>query len=104
MDMKTLSYHISYLLKQHETSYNQMAAPINPDEISAVFAETEVNKCGRAMAFLILVYVMKESDSVTRRAVRLVAVVLKDMNLAPFKIEDSFFQRMVSYVRRAFTG
>ena len=33
MDMKTL-YHISYLLKQHETSYNLTAARVNPDEIS----------------------------------------------------------------------
>ena len=86
MDMKTLSYFISYLLKQHETSYNLTAARVNPDEISVVFAETEVNNFGRGM-----VYVMKESESVIRRAVRLVAVVLKDVNLTPFRIEDSFF-------------
>ena len=61
IDMKTLYYHISYLLKQHETSYNQMSARINPDEISIVFGETEVNSFGRGMAFLTLVYVMKES-------------------------------------------
>ena len=95
MDMKTLSYDISYLLKQHETSYNLTAARINPDEISVVFAETEVNNFGRG-----IVYVIKESESVIRRAVRLVAVVLKDMDLTQFRIEDSFFRRMVSYVRR----
>ena len=33
MDMKTLSYHISYVQEQHETSYNRMAARINPKGI-----------------------------------------------------------------------
>lgn len=94
---------ISYLLKQHETLYNQMAARINPDEISAIFAKTEVNNCGRAMVFLTLVYVMKESESATRWAVRLVAVVLKGPS-DHLRLKTVFFQRMVSYVRCAFTG
>ena len=91
IDMKTLYYHISYLLKQHETSYNQMAARINPDEISIVFAETEVNNFGRAMAYLTLVYVLDIPENAMREAVRLVATVLKDMDLSVFKVEESYF-------------
>ena len=61
-----------------------------------------VNNFGRAMAFLTHVYVLKGSEDVTRCAVRLVAVVLKDMNLAAFKAEESFFQRLLSGIRRMF--
>ena len=102
IDMTTLSYHIHQCLEQYKTMYEQMTVlPVNLPEI---FAETKVNSFGRAMAFLTLVYIMKESEDVTRKAVSLVAMVFKEMDLTPFKIEDSFFRRMVSYVRRAFTS
>ena len=102
IDMTTLSYHIHQCLEQYKTMYEQMAdLPVNLPEI---FAETRVNNFGRAMAFLTLVYVMKDSKEVTRRAFSLVAMVFKDMDLTPFKIEDSFFRRIVSYVKRAFTS
>ena len=102
IDMTTLSYHIHQCLEQYKTMYEQMTVlPVNLPEI---FAETKVNSFGRAMAFLTLVYIMKESKDVTRKAVSLVAMVFKEMDLTPFKIEDSFFRRMVSYVRRAFTS
>ena len=103
IDMRTLSYHISYLLKHHEMTYNEMVARVKADELSTIFSEMDVNNSGRAMAFLTYVYVLKGSEDVTRRAVRLVAVVLKDMDLAAFKVEESFLQRMFAGIRRMFT-
>ena len=51
MDMKKLSYYINCLLKQHETSYKQMARCVKFEEIPTVFIETRVNNFGHAMAF-----------------------------------------------------
>ena len=51
------------------------------------------NKFSRAMAYLTLVYVMKGSENVTCEAVRLVATVLKDMDLTVFNLEQSFFPK-----------
>ena len=79
-----------------------MVARVKPDELSTIFSEMNVNNFGRAMAFLTHVYVLKGSEDVTRRAVRLVAVVLRDMDLAAFKVEKSFFQRMLSGIRLMF--
>ena len=103
IDMRTLSYHISYLLKRHGVTYNEMVARVKPDELSTIFSEMNVNNFGRAMAFLTYVYVLKGSEDVTRRGIRLVAVVLKDMDLAAFKDEESFLQRMFAGIRRMFT-
>ena len=104
IDMRTLSYHTSYLLtKHHEMTYNKMVARVKADELSIIFSEMNVSNFGRAMAFLTYVYVLKGSEDVTRRAVRLVAVVLKDMDLAAFKVEESFLQRMFAGIRRMFT-
>ena len=102
IDMRTLSYHTSYLLKHHEMTYNEMVARVKPDELSTIFSEMNVNNFGRAMAFLTYVYVLKGSEDVTRCAVRLVAVVLKDMDLTAFKVEEDFFKRMLSGIRRTF--
>ena len=102
IDMRTLSYHTSYLLKHHEMTYNAMVARVKPDELSTIFSEMNVNKFGRAMAFLTYVYVLKGSEDVTRCAVRLVAVVLKDMDLTAFKVEENFFKRILSGIRRTF--
>ena len=82
VDMTTLSYHIHQCLEQYKTMYEQMTAlPVN---LSEIFAETKLNSFGRAMAFLTLVYIMKESEDVTRKAVSLVAMVFKEMDLTPF--------------------
>ena len=67
-----------------------MVARVKPDELSTIFSEMNVNN------------VLKGSEDVTRRAVRLVAVVLRDMDLAAFKVEKSFFQRMLSGIRLMF--
>ena len=55
------------------------------------------------MAYLTLVYVLKGSENVTREAVRLVATVLKHMDLTAFNVEQSFFQRTLSGIRHMFT-
>ena len=104
IDMRTLSYHTytSYLLKHHEMTYKEMVARVKPDELSTIFNDMNVNNFGRAMAFLTDVYVLKGSEDVTRCAVRLVAVVLKDMDLTAFKVEENFLQRMLSGIRRMF--
>ena len=53
-----------------------MAIRADPVDLPDIFSEMNVNNFGRAIAFLTQVYVMKCSGDVTRRAVRLVAVVL----------------------------
>lgn len=100
IDMRTLSHHINYLLREHEAMYNGMVVRINPDELSNVFVEMNVNNFGRAMAYLTLVYMMKDSEDRTRRAVRLVVAPLRSIDFSKFKIEESFFRRMV---KRIFT-
>ena len=47
-----------------------MVARVKPDELSNIFSEMNVNNFGHAMAFLTHVYVLKGSEGVTRRAVR----------------------------------
>ena len=104
IDMTTVSYHMHQCLEQYKTMYEEMATRVEPVDLPDIFNDMIVNNFGRAMAYLTLVYVLKGSENVTREAVRLVATVLKDIDLKPFKIEDSFFQRIVSCVRRAFTS
>ena len=100
IDMTVLSNHIHQCLKQYKTMYEQMA--ILPVSVLEIFEEMNVNNFGRAVAFLTYVYVLKGSEDVTRCAVRLVVVVLKDMNLTTFKVEENFFKRMLSGIRRMF--
>ena len=91
IDMKTLSHHINYLIERHYREYGHMVAYVNRDNISQVFTETNVINFGRAMAYLSIVYLLKESEEVTREAVRLVATPLKNIDFTTFKIEESFF-------------
>ena len=100
IDMAVLSNHIHQCLEQYKTMYEQMA--ILPVSVLEIFEEMNVNNFGRAVAFLTYVYVLKGSEDVTRCAVRLVAVVLKDMDLTALKVEGNFFQRMLSGIRRMF--
>ena len=103
IDMATLSYHIHHCLEQYQTMYEQMTICVDPVDLPEIFDDMNVNNIGRGIAFLTYVYVLKGSEDVTRRAVRLVATVLKDMDLTAFKVEDSFFQRMLSGIRSMFT-
>ena len=104
IDMTMVSYHMHQCLEQYKTMYEEMATHVEAVDLPDIFNDMNVNNFGRAMAYLTLVYVLKGSENVTREAVRLVATVLKDMDLKPFKIKDSFFKRIVSCVRHAFTS
>jgi hypothetical protein len=76
-----------------------MLAYVNRDNISRVFTEIHVINFGRAMAYLSIVYLLKESEDVTPEAVRLVATPLKDIDFTAFKIEESFFHRLRSCIK-----
>ena len=97
IDMKTLSHHINYLIKHHDQEYRH-----NCDNISKVFTEINVINFGRAMAYLSIVYLLGESEEMTRETVRLVATPLKNIDFTAFKIEESFFHRLKSYIGHVF--
>lgn len=105
IDMRTLTHHVNYVLKHHETLYNQLVPRIDPDKLSFVFIQMNVNNFGRAIAYLTLVYVMNDSCSehVTRRAVQLVAAPLRSFDFTKFKIEESSFRKMISFAQRIFS-
>ena len=100
--MKILSHHINYLIERHDQEYGHMVAFVNRDNISQVFTEINVINFGRAMAYLSIVYLLKESEEVTRDAVRLVATPMKNIDFTAFKIEESFFHRLKSYIGHVF--
>ena len=104
IDMTRVFYHIRHCLGQYKTMYEQMAIRVGPVDLPGIFNDMNVNNFGRAMAYLTLVYVLDIPENAMREAVRLVARILKDMDLTVFKVEESFLQRMFSYVRRAFTS
>jgi hypothetical protein len=100
--MKTLSHHINYLIEHHDQEYGHMVAYVNRDNISKVFTEINVINFGRAMAYLSIVYLLGESEEMTRETVRLVATPLKNIDFTAFKIEESFFHRLKSYIGHVF--
>ena len=79
-----------------------MVAYVNCDNISKVFTEINVINFGRAMAYLSIVYLLGESEEMTRETVRLVAMPLKNIDFTAFKIEESFFHRLKSYIGHVF--
>jgi carbon starvation protein CstA len=98
IDMRTLSHTINDLLERHEALYNQMVVNVNPEEMHVVFNTIDVTSFGRAMAYLTLVYFIHASEDTTRRAVRLVAAPLKSFDLSAYRIEESFFRRVISRI------
>ena len=98
IDTRTLSHHVTYLLEGHEAVYNQMVVNVNPNEMHIVFDAINVTNFGRAMAYLTLVYLMHASEDTTRRAVCLVAAPLRSFDLSAFRIEESFFRRVISRI------
>ena len=68
-----------------------MAICVDPVDLPEIFDDMNVNNIGRGITFLKFVYVLKGSEDVTRRAVRLVATVFKNMDLTPFNVEESYF-------------
>ena len=103
INMTTVSYHMHQCLEQYKTMYEEMATRVEAVDLPDIFNDMNVNNFGRAMAYLTLVYVLKGSENVTCEAVRLVATVLKDMDLTAFNVEQSFFQRTLSGIRHMFT-
>ena len=89
-------HHVNYILKHHEALYNEMVACMDSDELSNVFVEININNFGHAMAYLTLIYLMK--DSSLCRAVRLVTTSLKSFDFSEFKIEESCFRRMIRHI------
>ena len=104
LNMRTLSHHMIYLIGQHGEWYQEVVARLNPDEIFQVFDMMEIGNFGCAMTFLTLVYVRKGSEDQIRSSVCLVALVLKKLDLAPFRIERSeersFIRRICEYFRQ----
>ena len=100
IDETTLSYHINYLLEQHGWLYEQITTCIGPSELLVIFIEMNVSNFGHSMIYLTLVYLMEASEDLTRQAVRLVATPLKNIDFTTFKIEESYFRKIISYVKR----
>ncbi len=96
--MKTLSYHINYLIERHDWEYGHMVPYVNRDNIPKVFTEISIINFGRTMAYLSIVYLLKESEEVTYDAVCLVAMPMKNIDFTAFKIEESFFHTLKSYI------
>ena len=69
--------------------YEQMA--IRPVSIVEIFEEMNVNSFGRAMAYLMLVYLMNIHEDAKREAVRLMATFLRDVNVT--RVEKIFFPK-----------
>ena len=57
-----------------------------------VFTEMNVNSFGRVMAYLTLVYIMKIPEGAKREAVRLAAVILRDVDIS--RVEQSILRRI----------
>ena len=93
IDMAILSQRINYVLVRHGKLYDEMAERLGPEELLSVFAEMNVNGFGRAMAYLTLVYLMDIPEDVKRKAVRLVAPVLRDVGVT--RVEEGFFPKNV---------
>jgi energy-converting hydrogenase Eha subunit H len=75
---------------RYEQEYGHMVAYVNCDNISKVFTEINVINFGRAMAYLSIVYLLKESEEVTREGVRLVATPF-DMTFQRLRLKRVFF-------------
>ena len=90
IDITILSQHIHYVLGVLADMY-EMANRLNSNELLNVFNEMNVNRVGRVVAYLALVYRMNipEEDAI-REAVRLVVPVLRDTA----RVEGSFIDPM----------
>ena len=97
IDMRTLSNHINNCLERYEFAFRALPIPTESFDIAILFHKIEVINFGRAMVFLSFVYFLKESDKVTRSAVRLVVPLLRILDLREYKI--SYFHDLVSPVR-----
>ena len=102
IDMRTLSHHVNYLLDKHGDIYQSIVSRC-PDLVT-IFYEIDVVNFGRAMAYLTLVYLTKVSEAEIRVAVQLVAKRLRGFDFAKFKIEESFFDKIMHIFQRLFSS
>jgi hypothetical protein len=103
IDMHTLSYHIKYMIQRHDRVYNDVMVHVNHDNILEIFSKINVNNFGRAMAYLAVVYLMKESEEVTHEAVRPAIPFLKNIDCSAYRVEGSFFHRLRFYIACVFS-
>ena len=73
---------------------------LSPEELVSVFVEMNVNSFGQAVAYLTLVYLVNIPEDAKHEAARLPAAILRDVNIT--RVEESFFQRMLSRIRHVF--
>ena len=102
IDMRTLSHHVNYLLDKHRDIYQSIVSRC-PDLVT-IFYEIDVVNFGRAMAYLTLVYLTKVSKDEIRVAVQLVAKRLRGFDFAKFKMEESFFGKIMPIFQRLFSS
>ncbi len=102
IDMRTLSYHTNHLINHQGRLYDHLVTCVNGHDLSYIFDKMNVNNFGRAMTYLTMVYMLKESEDVTREAVRLVVEPLRNMDFAVFRVQESFSQKLFGYIRRIF--
>ena len=102
IDMRTLSHHVNYLLDKHGDIYQSIVSRC-PDLVT-IFYEIDVVNFGRAMAYLTLVYLTKVSGDEARVAIQLVAKRLRSFDFDKFKIEESFFDKIMSIFQRLFSS
>ena len=101
IDGNTLSYHINHLLEHHKAVYDHARMHAQSEDLDIIFDHMNVQHFGHVMAYLTLVYTMKESEDVTRPAVRLVFAPLKNIDFSKFKVKkQSFLREIISYAKR----
>lgn len=103
IDKTALSYHIHHCLEHYTTTYGQIAMRSNLADLQEIFYDMNVNNFGRVVAFLTYVYVLNGPEDETRRAVQLAVTPLKSFDITTFKIEESFFEKMVFFTKRFFS-
>ena len=102
IDMRTLSHHVNYLLNKHGDIYQSIV--LRCPDLVTIFYEIDAINFGRAMAYLTLVYLTKVSEVEIRVAVQLVAKRLRGFDFAKFKIEESFFDKIMPIFQRLFSS
>ena len=96
IDKRTLSHHINEILDRHGELYGEIAARVNSEDLSVVFTEMNVNNCGRVMAYLTLIYLLDIPEDARREAVRLVATIMKDMDITRVVFPKTVFKNSPS--------
>ena len=102
IDKRTLSHHINEIFDRHGELYDEIAARLNPEDLPNVFTEMNVINFGRAMAYLTLIYLLEIPEDAKRKSVRLVVMILKDMEIT--RLEEGFFQRLFLRIRHLFAS